>query len=195
MKNLILSLVLSICIFTIYIFSINKNMIYVKSSVDNQYYLVRDIADNYEAADMLARIKLSYLKLGKYLYDNRYNIQNKRYINNIILLNNQMNNIILLENHSDNKYTSYSINKGEQIVVCMRDRKTKQLHDFNLIMYIILHEIAHVACPIYDNHGPLFRELFRWIATVAISIGIYQKIDFNKNPVGYCGIIIDDSII
>ena len=193
MKNLILSLIISIIIFILYIYFINKNMTYVKSNLDNRFYLVRDVEDKIAAADMLAKIRMSYIKLGTHLFDNRHNMQNKKYMNNIMLLYNQMNNIVLLENTSKSKYTSYSINKGEQIVVCMR--KKGVLQDFNLIMYVILHEIAHVACPVYDNHGPLFRELFYWLASAAITIGIYRKIDFNRTPTDYCDIIIDDSII
>jgi hypothetical protein len=62
-------------------------------------------------------------------------------------------------------------------------------------MYVVLHEISHVACPIYDNHGPLFREIFSFITTTAVNMGLYKKIDFATNNTEYCGLNITDSII
>jgi hypothetical protein len=69
------------------------------------------------------------------------------------------------------------------------------LYDINLMMYVVLHEISHVACPIYDNHGPLFRKIFNFLTLNGINIGIYQKIDFKNYPVDYCGLMITDSIV
>ena len=63
------------------------------------------------------------------------------------------------------------------------------------MMYVVLHEISHVACPIYDNHGPLFKEIFAFITNIAIKINIYKKIDFMQNPEEYCGLTITDSIV
>jgi predicted metal-dependent hydrolase len=62
-------------------------------------------------------------------------------------------------------------------------------------MYVVLHEISHVACPVYDNHGPLFQKIFNFIATRAIELKIYEKIDFRNKPEIYCGLPITDSIV
>ena len=57
------------------------------------------------------------------------------------------NSIIFRESTDDSKFTSYSINKGEEIVFCLRCKKTNQLHNINELMYVAIHEISHVACP------------------------------------------------
>ena len=41
------------------------------------------------------------------------------------------------ESTKDNKYTSYSVNKGEKIVFCLRSRDEKnKLVDINIMMFV-----------------------------------------------------------
>ena len=63
------------------------------------------------------------------------------------------------------------------------------------MMYVVLHEISHVACPIYDNHGPLFKKIFGFLTNEGIKLNIYTNIDFKNKPVEYCGMTINESII
>lgn len=100
-----------------------------------------------------------------------------------------------MESSENSIYTSYSVNKGEEIIFCLRSKETKhKLHDINLVMYVVLHEMAHVACPEY-GHGVLFKKIFAFLALRAIDLGIYKKIDFSKDTREYCGMNINDSII
>lgn len=172
------------------------NMTYVQSNIDSNYYLVRNVTDKQQAANTLARIRNNIISLSDNLYRNINSEENKQYSQYIKRLHSKVRDIVIIESTQDSVYTSYSINKGEQIVFCLRSRKDSQgLHDLNLMMYVVLHEISHVACPIYDNHGPLFREIFGFITTSAINMNIYKKIDFKNNPVNYCGLLITDSIV
>ena len=43
------------------------------------------------------------------------------------------------------------------------------------------------------GHGEDFWNNFRFILKVAIDQNIYQSVDFNNNPVAYCGIQITDA--
>ena len=130
------------------------------------------------------------------MYENRNKKEYLSYKEYIERLYEQAPKIIIVESTKDSKYTSYSVNKGEQIVFCLRKRLLpNNLHDINLMMYVVLHEISHVACPIYDNHGPLFRKIFNFITIYAIKLGIYEKINFREDPVDYCGLLITDSIV
>ena len=88
----------------------------------------------------------------------------------------------------------YSVNKGEQIVFCLRSKNTGKLHSLNLVMYVALHEMAHVACPEY-GHTKLFKKIFAFFTKTAIEMGIYERIPFNQRPEEYCGLTITDSII
>ena len=187
---------LILIIMIIYWNYLNKNMVYVKSPIDNKYYLVRNEPDKANAANLLARIKEYIMVLSTNLYNNKSDPANIEYTEYIIRLYDRVPSIVIIESTQDSVYTSYSVNKGEQIVFCLRSRlNINKMHDLNLMMYIVLHEISHVACPVYDNHGPLFRKIFAFITNSAIRLNLYKKIDFVNNPVEYCGLNINESIV
>ena len=49
------------------------------------------------------------------------------------------------ESIEGSKYTSYSLNKGEKIVLCLRSKtKEAKLTDINTLMFVLLHELAHI---------------------------------------------------
>jgi predicted metal-dependent hydrolase len=190
----ILIFVLLLILLLIYIKNRQNNVTYVQSDIDNNYYLVRDLADKQHASNLLAKIKQNIETLTKHVYENKDSkyAEYKPYIEQ---LSQRIQNVIILESSGDGVYTSYSVNKGEQIVFCLRSRKIKnQLHKLNLLMYVVIHEMAHVACPEY-GHTALFKKIFAFLAQVATEIGIYEKIDFSKNPEEYCGLMLTDSII
>jgi hypothetical protein len=165
----------------------------VKSSVDGKYYLVQDKKDKQVVADELATIKKNIKTLVEYMLKHSPD-KYKSYIEH---LNSKLNSVIITENIKDFKYTSYSVNKGEELVFCMRSRdknKNGEKHNFNLIMYVVLHEISHIACPEY-GHTDLFKDIFQYITKSAVDIGIYTPIDFEHNPTEYCGMTINASII
>lgn len=58
----------------------------------------------------------------------------------------------------------------------------------NALVYIILHELAHVATDLNEEtHGPQFYERFAKIARAAQRDGLYQLDDYAKSPLSYCG--------
>jgi len=186
-----------------------RGMVYCKSVVDDAYYLVRDRADKNRAANLLATIKKNIFDITQYMYnrliaiDSLPDIDRERYASNkqyIEQLNTNISNVVIMESSDSSKYTSYSVNKGEEIVFCIRSKTLSNLidgndmHDTNLIMYVALHEISHVACPEKD-HTPLFLKIFNFICNEAVTMGIYKKINFNDKSEEYCGMMITDSII
>jgi hypothetical protein len=192
LTKLIFSIILFISV-TIYQWYRSYLSSYVKSTIDNKYYLVRNLPDKQIVADNLAYIRKNIKTLIKYMLQNspdKYKVYVER-------LNKKIHSVVILENVRDFYYTSYSVNKGEQLVFCMRSRnkETKnQKHDINLLMYVALHEISHIACPEY-GHTPLFKDIFRYFTETAIQLGLYEHIDFQNNPTEYCGMTISDSIV
>ena len=178
----------------IFIYLNQREVSVIKSSYDNNYYVVKEAVDSEEAADILAKLKQDIFKITDYLYENRDKFpENEEYIDQLY---NRIQNVSIIEN-TGNKYTSYTVNKGDQIVFCLRSKNEKrkgQLHDYNLIMYVALHEISHVACP-EQGHTQLFHEIFNFICSEAIKLGMYTKIDFNRDPQEYCGMTISTSIV
>ena len=189
----IIVIIIFFLIITIFYNTNKKEVKYIKSDIDNRLYLVRDLVDKQKAANMLARLRSNILILTNHLYENldKY----KEYKGYIEQLFKNTQNIIINESTDDSLYTSYSVNKGEEIVFCLRSKYYKnRLHDLNLLMYVCLHEIAHVACPEY-GHTLLFKKIFAFFTQIAINIGIYKRIDFNNDPQEYCGLTISESII
>jgi len=168
---------------------------YIKSDIDGEEYLVRDLPDKQQASNLLAKVKKNMMTLVNYLYEHKDEKENKEYVQYIMQLKNRLVGVVINESADDSAYTSYSVNKGEQIVFCLRSKRIlNKLHDLNLVMYVALHEMAHVGCPEY-GHTALFKKIFAFLCTVAIKIGIYSKVNFNFDPTEYCGLMITESII
>ena len=104
-----------------------------------------------------------------------------KYINNLVKRTKQIN---IMETPNDEKNTSYTINKGEKIVICLRSKLLSEIHDINTIMYVVIHELAHVACPEY-GHTPLFKKIFIFLLKESHKINIYTPIDYRKKPQDY----------
>jgi len=198
MKKLILIILVFFLLFILYYEYNNYDMINIISDIDAKEYSVRNREDKNRAANMLAKINMNIHKLSLYLVNNikKY----KEYEPYIIQLNNNIKNVVISETPYNSNYTSYTVNKGDKILFCLRKKVNSNLldknnlHDINLIMYVALHEISHVACPEY-NHTPLFNKIFKFFCLEAVNIGIYTKIDYSKYPELYCGLLVDNSII
>lgn len=192
--EIIIIIIILITISFIY-YKINKfDFSYIQSNIDHNYYLVRDLNDKKQAGDLLATFRKNINILIKYLLKEN----NKEFNEYIKRLEQKIKHTTFSENLDESKYTSYSINKGEEIVFCLRSKKTNKLHDKNLLMYVVIHEISHIACPEYNENEPhtlLFKKIFSHLLEISIKLNIYVKIDFPNNPTEYCGIMLHDSII
>ncbi len=81
--------------------------------------------------------------------------------------------------------SSFTVNKGQQVVMCLRDEQGS-LHDENLLMYVLLHEMAHIASDSVssDSHNDEFFDRFHYLLEQAIEKDIYKP--QNKNNLSYC---------
>lgn len=160
---------------------------YVRSNINNKEYLVRNTKDSQEAANMLSQIgqRLSDVVgalVAKYPKDPRVKRVKERF-----------NPEKISESSPTSQYTSYSVNKGEKIVFCLRSKDTEQeLHDFNTITFVALHELAHLMTESI-GHTQEFWDNFRFILKNAIQKGYYNVQDFKNKPIRYCGTNITDS--
>jgi predicted metal-dependent hydrolase len=167
----------------------NDNLVYEQSAIDNNYYWVRNNNDKSIAANTLAKIKINMKKLVEYLKENKETFPDyMSYINDLIKRTKVIN---IMETPADEKYTSYTINKGEKIVFCLRSKILDTIHDMNTLMYVVIHELAHVGCPEF-GHTPLFKKIFKFLLKQSVKIGIYQQVDYRINPQYYCGMTINE---
>lgn len=163
----------------------HKDMEYVKSTVDNKEYLVRKLSDKQEAADILAETRLRLEKLCNYLKEKFPKDKRAQRC--------YLSNTTIVESQPKSKFTSFSVNKGEKIVFCIRSRNSdEKLVKLNLLMFVALHELAHVVTKSV-GHTEEFWDNFKWILIQAVKIKIYKPHDFQKKPEEYCGTQITDS--
>lgn len=173
----------------VYIFWLTSlsNLIPVASPVDGRVYLVNNLPDRQDAADTLATIRGRIKTLVDSLEDSDPYFQR---------LKARFHDIVLTENpllRPKKTMTSYSVNKGERIVFCLRDPDNMTIHPINIIMYVALHEFAHIACP-EVGHTPLFIKIFKSLVQRAAKADIYALQDYSVKPVNYCGIKISEHL-
>jgi hypothetical protein len=159
---------------------------YVKGK-DNREYLVRNLSDKQEAADLLASITkdlntLVNHMMAKYPDSPEANRLYKNFNPNAIS-----------EGSVDSGYTSYSVNKGEKIILCIR-QKDQTFVDKNTIMYVAIHELGHLMTADI-GHTPSFWKNFKFLLQEAIDMRLYTKKDYADDPQDYCGIKITNSIV
>ena len=189
MENFIYIYLIAIIILLGYIYydSYHTDLVKETSKVDGKTYLVRNLPDKKEAADLIANVKEKLVKLVDYL-ENKY--PNDPRVERMVI---NFKPDKIMESTPDSKYTSYSVNKGEKVVLCLRSRNSKEeLVEENVLMFVALHEMAHI-CTKSIGHTDEFWTNFKWLLQKSIEINIYTKQDFRKNPQEYCGTTITDS--
>ena len=88
----------------------------------------------------------------------------------------------ITETDKDSKYTSYSVNKGEKMVFCLRSRDEKNnLVDINTIMFVAIHELAHTMTKSI-GHTQEFWDKFRTLLKNARKLGIKKRVNNNEKP-------------
>ena len=162
----------------------------IRSSVDGNTYLVRDMPDKQEAADLLARVRQRMQKLYNYLiatYPEKLQVKQLKQ-------NFKPDPSRISESTPDAEHTSYSVNKGESVHLCLRQRQgnNESLVKENVMTFVALHEMAHMITTSI-GHGPDFWNNFGWLLKISEEQGIYTYEDFSAHPVSYCGVKITDS--
>lgn len=161
---------------------------YVKSRVDGRKYLVRKLPDRKKAADTLARINIELTRLVEHLTE-KYGTDDPR----IKRLRVNYNPDNVSEGGLEHGYTSYSVNKGEKIVLCIRQDDNSFVPP-NVLLYVSIHELAHLATKSIGHESPFWAN-FRWMLKEAIAIGVYERVDYAEEPQRYCGIRISSSVV
>ena len=186
LTTVIIVIVIVLCFFLHYE-SKYSELTYIKSEIDNRQYLVRNVEDKQKAADMLATIRKNLDSIVNHLSENNsHDARVERLISNYRPEK-------LSESIPNTNYTSYSVNKGEKIVFCIRSKDEKQeLVDINTIMFVAIHELAHVMTKSI-GHTEEFWNNMKYLLKKGISIGVYKNHDYKSKPVPYCGTEITDS--
>jgi hypothetical protein len=164
-------------------------LVKVVSTVDNQTYSVRDMPDKQKAADTMAKVRLKMNKLKIHLEST---VPDKPQVQQLTR-NFEAQAYRFTEATPDAEHTSYSVNKGEAVHFCLRQREggDESLVDEEIITFVALHEMGHMITKTI-GHDADFWNNFAWLLQEAERIGIYKHRDFRAHPVSYCGMKITD---
>jgi hypothetical protein len=171
----------------IYLESDVYNLKCIVSDIDGKKYCVRERAKMTLAADLLASTTKKMRRLVKYMgekFPSRKNVK---------LLVNNFNPVKVKEILPTSEYTAYSENKGEKLAFCTtKTKKGDRLIDRNTLMFVALHELAHIATESI-GHTKEFWANFKFLIENAKKIGIYNPENYKSNPKMYCGLTITDN--
>lgn len=161
----------------------------VTSSVDGQSYRVRDMPDKQAAADMMARVRIKMNKLKMHVetaFPDKPQVAQ-------LSKNFEANPGRFYEATPEAEHTSYSVNKGEAVHFCLRQREggDESLVQEDVITFVAIHEMGHMITASV-GHGPDFWNNFAWLLKEAEAVKIYTHRDFRAHPVSYCGMKITD---
>ena len=151
------------------------------SKIDGRKYIVRKLEGSQEAADRLAEINKKILELIRSLKEDE-----KEGIDD---LKSNYNPDALSETGEDAEYTSYSVNKGEKISICIRS-KDNTFGDMNTTMFVVIHELAHIMTH-EIGHTKLFWDNMKFLLEKGEKIEIYRPVNYKETPVMYCGMEIN----
>ena len=184
MKELTFLMIIILVVF-FYINFLRKKLYLERVKASNGIeYLVRNLPDKVEAANKLGSISDSLKSLVNNLDEN--NDGKGEYIKG---LKDAFNPEYITENIPGSIYVAYSVNKGEELSLCIRDKGSEAFIDNNTIIFVAIHELAHIMTP-ETGHTPLFWDNMKFLLEQASSQGIYMHVDYSQSPVEYCGMDI-----
>ena len=163
------------------------NLKCIYSDVDGKKYCVREREKMGEAADLLAKVTNKCSKMVKIMGEKFPDKDNctrlvKGYKSNAIK-----------ETLPTSELTAYSENKGEKIAFCLNTTKHgNKLIDENTLTFVALHELSHIMTSTI-GHTSEFWNNFKFLIENSIEAGVYNPVDYKKNPVSYCGMNLNDN--
>lgn len=180
----------------LYIYLENKEKFVTTLEICNRKYLVRNLPDKQEAGKLLCEITDRLQKIVDHVYKNKNTYTNitydtdKKLRDSIDRLKNNFKPENISESSPGNKYTSYSINKGEKLVFCIRSKDGKNtLVDINTMMFVGIHELAHLQSKSI-GHTDEFWSNMKFLLAEGIKLCVYEHVVYEDNHKKYCGIEI-----
>ena len=170
---------------------IKGDMVYVKLK-NGRTFLVRNIVekgkDKEKAAKLLDTVLDNLLLIKKEMETN------KKYKDHpaVKRLTNNFKASSITESLPESEYTSYSLNKGEKISMCIRHKKdtgTNKRDDFiapNTIMFVAIHEMAHVMTKSIGHKDDFWHNM-KILLCIAQEKNIYTREDYKQTNKPYCG--------
>jgi len=163
------------------------NLKCIIASKDGNRYCVRERQKLELAADLLADVTRKMKDMVLYMKEKHPSDQRT------IRLLEGFNPKKISETLPTSELTAYSENKGEKIAFCLNTTKEgDKLGDINTLTFVALHELSHIMTESI-GHKQEFWQNFKFLLENAKAAGIYNPVDYKKNPKQYCGMTINDN--
>jgi hypothetical protein len=159
-----------------------NEIVKLNSNYDNRKYVVRKLPDAQLACEKLALINYKVDLLFKQIKQSNHKEEGYE------RLFERYNPDKLSETLPGSKYTSYSVNKGEQISLCIRQPDDTFI-DTNIVVFVIVHELAHIMTK-EVGHTKTFWKNMKYLLEQCEIAKVYHPDNYNENPVPYCGMKI-----
>ena len=168
------------------VYNKNKNVAVLKSSNDNRKYRLLDLPGKEKCMEILVQLNKNVIQLLSYVKnEEREGIQD--------LLDNYRPDS-LCENLENRSLQAYSLNKGEEICLCLREPENELeiIDDMNTLMFVLVHELSHLMTDDI-GHTNKFWNNMAYLLKKANEINLYTPINYSVTPVMYCGVKIDET--
>ena len=151
------------------------------------YYIREELPNSDETADVIGKLELFIDKFIAYLDSKSPN--DKR----VKRLKDRLYDVKIEESPMEKDVSSYTINKGELISMCVRHKKkNKNFHDYQTLLFVLIHELAHVAS-ISKGHNREFMTNFKFLLEHAVESKMYYAQDYSNSPITYCGVKVNNN--
>lgn len=173
------------------LYNINIGELFIEYHNRNGFtYGIQEVFhDSDEALEILAKL---HINMNAFVNELVQKLPNDE---RVIRLKKGFKNVKIEETYekAEDDNTSYTINKGELMSLCLRknDSKTnnntkRPFHDYNSLCFVVIHEMAHIAS-VSEGHNTEFIENFKFLLQEAVTMKYYTPVDYSKNPFLYCG--------
>ena len=158
-----------------------------RSTVNGKSYGIQEMLPNASlTADRIAKLEKFTNEFMKYLAARHPNdVRTQRLLDNLA-------EIKMEESPFEDDTSSYTVNKGELIALCIRNKEDKDFHDWNTLLFVLIHELGHVAS-VTTGHNEEFIRNFKWLLERANEAGLYKPVDYSKSPITYCGVRVTNN--
>jgi predicted metal-dependent hydrolase len=186
--NFLIIICITLLIFFIKLIYEPFKSISVLSTYDQKEYKVQDTFDDpHEAANHIANLRHRIENFLEFLKDNH---QDDKRVKRLIK---KFNPDVIRESEDEENSTSFTINKGEEIHLCLRSKDgNRELHDLNLLTFVVIHELAHIMS-LTMGHNQEFKDNFTFLLKNASQAKIYYPIDYSEEPNKYCGLTVKNN--
>ena len=158
------------------------------SNISNKsYYIREELPNSDETPDVIGKLELFIDKFVAYL-DSK--VPNDKRVKR---LKDRLYDVKIEESPVEPGVSSYTINKGELISLCVRHKNTdNDFHDYQTLLFVVIHELAHVAS-ISKGHNREFMKSFKFLLKHAVESKMYYAQDYSKSPITYCGVKVTNN--